>query len=118
MFGKKHDVSAMIGYEEYRKWRSTTDIDKKGMVDTSLTDFDALTDPRYIKGSTTEFASRSVFGRATYAYDSRYLLEANMRYDGSSRLAPESRWGYSPRSLPAGVSPRNVSSRNSAGRST
>ena len=31
----------MIGYEEYRKWRSTTDIDKKGMVDTSLAVFDA-----------------------------------------------------------------------------
>lgn len=96
LFGKKHDVSAMVGYEEYRKWRSTTDIDKKGMVDTGLTDFDALTDPKYIKGSTTEFSSRSVFGRATYAYDSRYLLEANIRYDGSSRFAPESRWGLFP----------------------
>lgn len=96
MFGKKHDVSAMIGYEEFRRWRRTTDVSKKGMVDNSLTDFDAMTEPDFIKGGTTEYSSRSLFGRATYAYDSRYLLEANMRYDGSSRFAPENRWGLFP----------------------
>ena len=30
----------------------------------------------------------SYFGRANYDFDSRYFLEFNLRYDGSSRLAP------------------------------
>lgn len=96
LFNDKHDVSALAGYEEFRKWGRTTDISKKGMLDTSLTDFDALTEPDYISGSTTEFSSRSVFGRVTYAYDSRYLFEANIRYDGSSRFAADNRWGVFP----------------------
>ena len=29
----------------------------------------------------------SYFGRLNYNYKERYLLEANVRYDGSSRLA-------------------------------
>ena len=34
----------------------------------------------------------SVFGRVTYNFDSRYLLTANIRYDGSSKLHPDHRW--------------------------
>lgn len=34
----------------------------------------------------------SYFGRFNYNYAERYLFEANIRYDGSSRLAPEKRW--------------------------
>jgi len=56
IFKGKHDVAALVGYEEFRKWARTTDISKKGMLDTSLTDFDALTEPDYIDGSTTEFS--------------------------------------------------------------
>ena len=94
---KDHEVSAMLGYEEYRKWGRVFDISKKGMSDPSMTDFDALTDPDYITGNTTKnYSSRSLFARANYAYKSRYLIEANVRYDGSSRFSPDSRWGVFP----------------------
>ncbi|PXV58911.1 TonB-linked SusC/RagA family outer membrane protein [Dysgonomonas alginatilytica] len=38
----------------------------------------------------------SVLGRVQYDYESRYLFTANMRADGSSKLAPGNRWGYFP----------------------
>lgn len=38
----------------------------------------------------------SLFGRVNYNYAERYLLEANIRYDGSSRLDPNKRWGAFP----------------------
>lgn len=38
----------------------------------------------------------SYFGRVSYNFDSKYLLTANMRADGSSRLNPDHRWGYFP----------------------
>ena len=95
-FNNKHDVSAMAGYEEYRWWKSEVDICKKGMVNPTLTDFNAMTEPSYLSGYTRELATRSWFGRVNYAYDSRYLFEANIRYDGSSRFASENRWGAFP----------------------
>ena len=86
----------MAGYEEYRWWKREIDICKKGMVNNSLTDFNAMTEPSYLSGYSRELATRSWFGRVNYAFDSRYLFEANIRYDGSSRFAKENRWGVFP----------------------
>lgn len=38
----------------------------------------------------------SFFGRVNYNMDDRYYLTATLRTDGSSRFAPENRWGYFP----------------------
>lgn len=38
----------------------------------------------------------SYFGRVSYNYNSKYLITANFRADGSSRLHPDHRWGYFP----------------------
>ena len=38
----------------------------------------------------------SLFGRVNYDFSGRYLFEANLRYDGSSRLAPGNRWQLFP----------------------
>ena len=46
--------------------------------------------------SLTEYALLSYFGRLNYAFNDRYLLEANVRYDGSSRFAKDHRWGFFP----------------------
>lgn len=92
----KHDINILLGYEEARRWGGDTDTKKLGMLDTGLTDMDALTEPDYIKGSTYEFSSRSIFGRVNYAYNSKYLFEVNLRNDASSRFASKSRWGLFP----------------------
>lgn len=44
------------------------------------------------------FKSRlsSYFGRLNYIYDDKYLLTATLRRDGSSRFAPQNRWGNFP----------------------
>lgn len=42
--------------------------------------------------SASEWAIMSYLGRVAYNYDSRYLLTANIRYDGSSKLHPDHRW--------------------------
>ena len=46
--------------------------------------------------STSEWALMSFFGRINYSYKDRYLLEGNLRYDGSSRFADGHRWGLFP----------------------
>lgn len=44
----------------------------------------------------TRFTQLSFFGRVNYSYKDKYLLSANVRYDGASKFAPERRWGTFP----------------------
>ncbi|MGM9757658.1 MAG: SusC/RagA family TonB-linked outer membrane protein [Candidatus Cryptobacteroides sp.] len=94
-FGK-HDVAVLVGYEQehfqYRDFSST----KLGLQDVSVGDLNAVVTPYASGGYGTEYASRSYFGRVNYSYAGKYLFEANFRYDGSSRFAPEYRWGFFP----------------------
>lgn len=41
-----------------------------------------------------QFAVASLFGRLNYNYRQKYLVELNMRYDGSSKFQPENRWDF------------------------
>lgn len=43
-----------------------------------------------------EYALRSGFARFNYDYKGKYLFEANVRYDGSSRFAKGNQWGLFP----------------------
>lgn len=92
----KHDVSALLGYEQMTFKYNDFSTNKLGLSEPSVGDLNAAVEPYSSGGYRTEYASRSFFGRATYAYDGRYLFEANLRYDGSSRFAPEHRWGFFP----------------------
>ena len=47
-------------------------------------------------GDANDYALRSYFGRINYDYKGKYLLEGNLRDDGSSRFAPSQRWGLFP----------------------
>ena len=46
--------------------------------------------------SLSEYALVSYFGRVNYSWKDRYLLEGNVRYDGSSRFHKDNRWGFFP----------------------
>lgn len=46
--------------------------------------------------SASEWALRSYFGRINYDFQGKYLLEANVRRDGSSRFGENNRWGTFP----------------------
>ena len=43
-----------------------------------------------------EWAIMSYLARVSYNYDSKYYITANVRADGSSKLAPGNKWGYFP----------------------
>lgn len=49
-----------------------------------------------IGASSTRSALMSMLGRINYDYKSKYLLTASFRADGSSKFAPDNRWGYFP----------------------
>lgn len=47
-------------------------------------------------GSASAESRASFVGRLNYSYKSKYLAEVTARYDGSSRFAKETRWGFFP----------------------
>lgn len=47
-------------------------------------------------GSYWKYHRASFFGRLNYNYDNRYLVQATMRYDGSSKFGSDNRWGTFP----------------------
>ncbi len=49
-----------------------------------------------VGGGSSAWRTLGFFGRLNYNYKERYLLEANLRYDGSSRFAADKRWGLFP----------------------
>ncbi|MDE7080786.1 MAG: TonB-dependent receptor [Muribaculaceae bacterium] len=81
--------------QEYNKYDQDYYI-KYDLVDPSLGAIDAGMTNGSITGNYNEWAMRSYFGRVNFNWGDRYLLEANMRADGSSRFAPGHRWGYFP----------------------
>ena len=44
----------------------------------------------------SEYAIESYFARLSLAYKDRYVVNATIRTDGSSRFAPDCRWGWFP----------------------
>ena len=49
-----------------------------------------------VSGSMSEWNTTGFFGRFNYDYQGRYLLEANLRYDGTSRFRADKRWTWLP----------------------
>jgi TonB-linked SusC/RagA family outer membrane protein len=96
-FMDMHNVSGVIGYEqianedeEFRAWR--TNFYNNDLRRINLGNADS----RGNSGWGSEWALRSAFGRMNYSFMGRYLLEANARYDGSSRFAEGNRFGFFP----------------------
>lgn len=92
----KHNFNVLAGssYEKYR-------IDKIDATAKNLLSNDFFSFNYYDSSIATNttlgdhigtWAMMSYFGRINYNFQEKYLLEANVRYDGSSRLAPEKRW--------------------------
>ncbi|MGX5819837.1 SusC/RagA family TonB-linked outer membrane protein [Chitinophaga lutea] len=96
-----HDVQAMLG-SSYNSFRySSFSGQTEGYFDNTLTDLDVGKLNQKALGSVTNDRLLSYFGRVNYTYRDKYLLEAVLRYDGSSRFAAGNRWGAFP-SLSAG----------------
>jgi len=92
-----HNVNLMTGFESYYSFNESEGAFSDNMVLFSYPYLD-LANSNYlsVNGNAYEYASRSYFGRIIYDYDNRYLLQANARYDGSSRFHKDYRWGFFP----------------------
>ena len=94
---KKHAIDVLVGYT----WEDENQRSVGGYRQNfPSNDVPYLTaggaDGQTNFGGGYDWAIQSVFGRLTYNYDERYLFEATMRYDGSSRFPTDSKYGFFP----------------------
>lgn len=92
----KHDISLLAGHSiQASRWDKNTSGMQNFPTDTQF-ELDAGTENPSAGGSAEENSLQSFFGRINYNYDSRYLLEINIRHDGSSRLPKAHRYATFP----------------------
>ena len=96
VIAESHNFSVQAGYsQEANRYDNLQGYRQK--FNFPLTELNAgATDNQSTSGYANEWAMQSFFGRLNYDYKGRYLFEANIRRDGTSRIAPETRRGTFP----------------------
>ena len=93
-----HNVSGLLLYTQtaykYQSLNGSRNDYLSPALD--LLDVGGVTSQPLATGGADERARRGVVGRATYDFASKYLFEANFRYDGSENFPSETRWGFFP----------------------
>lgn len=93
IFADKHSVDVLAGYEvEDNPWVGTTSKGK-GFPSPYLPEIGNATNNEGSWSGNNNNRMVSWVAKADYNYESRYYVGASFRRDGSSRLAPKTRWG-------------------------
>ena len=95
-FADVHNVSAVVGSNYERGHYKFVEPAGEDLTSDVLNDLALSTGAKSVKSSQNEFALMGYFARLSYDYNGRYLVEANMRYDGTSRFPHNHRWGFFP----------------------
>ncbi len=98
-FAEKHHVTFMLGIEEQvinsnSHQINGTDINKESLMWYDMSAFN----PDYHKPYSDWWKAvyQSQFGRLSYIYNDKYILQATLRRDGSSKFGPSKKFGVFP----------------------
>ncbi len=101
---QKNNFKILLGYQtEMTKYRDLSGS-RQGVIIaaqpvlnlTSGLDANGKVVAPSLNGQYQQWATAGFFGRLNYDYDGKYLLEANLRTDASSRFRSDKRWGVFP----------------------
>ncbi|WP_286861001.1 TonB-dependent receptor [Proteiniphilum sp. UBA5510] len=92
----KHNFSGLIGssYESFSSRNFSATIE--GFLGNDLHEINAGSTNPSVTGTSLRNVLIGAFGRINYDFQQKYLFEANLRYDGSSKFAKGNRWGAFP----------------------
>lgn len=92
-----HNFSVLAGQSaQASRWDQSYISAKDYPSNTAVRTINAANQITYAGSSASEWSIASFFGRLAYNYKSKYLLTANFRYDGSSKLASGNQWDFFP----------------------
>ncbi|MDR1720569.1 MAG: TonB-dependent receptor [Dysgonamonadaceae bacterium] len=93
-----HSLKVLLGasYEDYDGWSLSAYRQDFAYPDYEVISAGGDNEFKNNAGSRSQLALASFFGRVNYNFKERYLFEANLRRDGSSRFIDENRWSTFP----------------------
>jgi TonB-linked SusC/RagA family outer membrane protein len=102
--GNGHNFNLLLGLQSELSKMRFLSAERDGLIvptlptinTTSGTDANGEVVPPGVAGDYNHWSTRGVFGRLNYNYKQRYLIEANLRYDGTSRFRNDEQWNWFP----------------------
>ncbi len=96
IFASVHDFKVMLGTNMYSYFSESNWSQKQTLLDISNPQFSLTSGTQTAGGLTYQNSQLGFFGRLNYAFDDKYLLEANLRYDGTSKFPTKLQWQWFP----------------------
>lgn len=90
------DLNAMVGHSFQKTSSRSNSIDAQNFPSPGYDMVGSAAVMAGISGNLSEYAIESYFGRVGLSYEDKYITNFTLRADGSSRFAPEHRWGWFP----------------------
>lgn len=94
--GQSHSITAMTGFNQEWGVNSFHRGQARGLITPQVPNINTTTGVQQTFGGKSHVALRGVFYRLNYNFQDKYLLEANGRYDGTSRFPEDGRFGFFP----------------------
>lgn len=99
-----HNLKGMVGFQSELMKKKVFGLQREGIIIPSLPEVDLTTGidvygkavTPTVNGASDHWATAGFFGRINYDYEQKYLLEVNLRYDGTSRFRSDQRWSWFP----------------------
>ncbi len=91
-----HYLKVLIGYEQEEKFYSALAGAGGILISEEVPSISTSLGASTVDDTKWDWATQGVFGRLNYNFKEKYLVEFSARYNGSSRFAPDSRWGFFP----------------------
>lgn len=88
-----HELNVLLGHETKNDQYNYLYGHMTNFVDNNNKDFANATMYQNLTSYSQGYALEGFFGRVEYNYGNKYYATASYRRDGSSRFAPENRWG-------------------------
>lgn len=95
IFGN-HYLKALVGYEQDDKLYTYLYARGDNLITNEVPSISTALGTKTVDDTKYDWATQGIFGRLNYNFKEKYLLEFSSRYNGSSRFAPGSRWGFFP----------------------
>jgi TonB-linked SusC/RagA family outer membrane protein len=92
----KHNFTGLLGYTTQKDHAESLYVKGLGFPNELVQTINGATEINSWNEGKSEWSLLSYIGRLTYSFDSRYLVTASIRRDGSSRFGADNRWGYFP----------------------
>lgn len=90
-----HNFKVMAGFQAEWLNRKNFSASRTDIIN-NIPWIDTTSGTPTVSGGTNTWSTAGWFGRLNYNFADRYLLEGNLRYDGTSRFRSGHRWAFSP----------------------